>query len=207
MKKIQLWQNKDEISENYALVDEEDYERVIEAVRYKSGAPGKWYAHDVNTGGRVDYIYAVNGKRDMSIHRVVMQASAGMHVDHINGDRLDNRKQNLRICTRSENSRNKKLRCDSQSGFKGVYYAKNPAYEVFLEHGPKLKKDGTPMPRQAKPYSKPWRAYIGDPANARRHIGLGYYATAEEAARAYDEKAIELHGEYAYTNFPREEYE
>ena len=199
MKKVQLWQNKDKISENYALVDDEDYDRVVKAI-----GRGKWYAwsHAGTTS-----VYAINGSRNIAMHRVVVDAPKGMDVDHINGDGLDNRKQNLRICTRSENSRNKKVRCDSQSGFKGVYYVKNPAYEVFLENGPKLKKDGTPFARQPKPYSKPWQAYIGDPSRPRRQIRLGHYATAEEAARAYDEKAIELHGEFASLNFPRQECE
>ena len=51
---------------------------------------------------------------------------------------------------------------------------------------------------------KPYRAYIGDPERTSRHIYLGYYATAEEAAHAYDAKAKELHGEFCYINFPDE---
>jgi hypothetical protein len=140
------------------------------------------------------------------MHRLVADAPKDMVVDHVNGNGLDNRRQNLRTCTHRDNCRNKKLRCDSQSGFKGVYYTRNPSYELYLKNGPKLKKDGTPYKRQPRPYSKPWAAYIGDPKHSSRQIKLGYYVTAAEAAIARDKKAIELHGEYAYTNFPIEDY-
>jgi len=174
MAEVKLWKNKDELSDKVALVDDEDYERVVEAIRYKNGKPGKWYAHEVAKG----YCYATSGCRRIFIHRVIMNAPSGMDVDHINGVRLDNRKENLRVCTRSQNSSNKKLRRDSKSGFKGVYQAKSGRYE----------------------------AYIGIPGTAGRHERLGRYDTAEEAARVRDRRAIELHGEFAYTNFPISDY-
>ena len=174
MKKIELWKNKDELSDKVAIIDDEDYERVVEAIRYKNGMPGKWYAHETSNG----YCYAVNGNRRNSVHRVVMNAPPDMDVDHINGDRLDNRKQNLRVCTRAQNSSNKKLRRDSQSGFKGVYQRKSGRYQ----------------------------AYIGIPGTAGKHETLGIYDTAEEAARVRDRRAIELQGEFAYTNFPISDY-
>jgi len=174
MAEVKLWKNKDELSDKVALVDDEDYERVVEAIRYKNGIPGKWYAHEVAKG----YCYAVNGSRDVSIHRVVMNAPPGMDVDHINGDKLDNRKENLRVCTRAQNSSNKKLRRDSKSGFKGVYQTRSGRYQ----------------------------AYIGMPGTAGKHERLGTYDTPEEAARVRDRRAIELHGEFAYTNFPTSDY-
>lgn len=178
MKQIKLWKNKDELSDKVALVDDEDYDRVVEAVtKYRKDGTlykntGKWYATNHNPGGKY---YAVNGSRDKLIHRVVMHAPKGMDVDHINGDPLDNRKENLRICTRSENCRNKKVRADSKSGFKGVYQTKSGRFQ----------------------------AYIGNPNKVSRNIKLGTYDTPVEAARAYDKKAIELHGEYVYLNFPK----
>ena len=174
MKKIELWKNKDELSDKVALIDDEDYDKVVEAIRYKNGKPGKWYAHEVQPG----YCYAVNGSRRNGIHRVVMDAPPGMDVDHINGDRLDNRKQNLRVCTRSQNSSNKKLRRDSKSGFKGVYQTRSGRYQ----------------------------AYIGVPNTAGQHEWLGTYDTGEEAARVRDRRAIELQGEFVYTNFPISDY-
>ena len=98
MKKIKLWKNSNELSDIYAVVDDEDYEKVVEAIGKR-----KWYVHD--NGSTKDY--AMSGCRRQSIHRVVMDNPKGMCVDHINGDTLDNRKQNLRICTKAQNSQNK----------------------------------------------------------------------------------------------------
>lgn len=169
MKQIKLWKNKNELSDKVTIVDDEDYDKVMAAISEKS----KWYAVNHNPSSKY---YAMNGGRDKSVHRVIMDAPKGMDVDHINGDPLDNRKENLRLCTRRENCRNKKVRADSKSGFKGVYVRPNDRYQ----------------------------AYIGDPAKKSRHINLGTYGTPEEAARAYDKKAIELHGEYAVLNFPED---
>ena len=124
--------------------------------------------------------YAMNGSRNRSIHRFIMNFPKGMDVDHINGDALDNRKENLRICTRSENCRNKKVRSDSKSGYKGVHQ---------------------------RPPNGRYQAYIGDPTRKGRHMYLGHHDSAEEAARAYDKKAIELHGEFASLNFPKDKQE
>jgi len=201
MKEIKLWKNKNELSTLVALVDDEDYDRVMEAVitYTPTGKPrkgtGKWYAHEVTPG----YIYAMNGPRDVAVHRVIMNAPKGMDVDHINGDRLDNRKENLRICTRAQNCQNKKLRRDSKSGYKGVYERVGRRKYTSKKTG----KVTWYVPERKKPF----KAYISDPTTAypkKRHISLGHYATAEEAARVYDKAAKEIHGEFAYLNFPED---
>ena len=99
-----------------------------------------------------------------------------MQVDHINGNGLDNRRENLRVCTNAQNNANKPPQKNSKSGLKGVY------------------KNGNR-----------WRARIGHRSRNRKE--LGYFSTKEEAARAYDQEAIKRYGEFAYTNFLREEYE
>ena len=198
MKKIRLWKNRSEISDLFAIVDEEDYDKVIEVL----GPRAKWYAHAPPGATH----YAMRGGRGLpSMHRLVMGNPEGMCVDHINGDTLDNRKENLRICTMSENSMNRKLRNDSRSGFKGVYERPTPWKYKYVS-----KKTGEVSIREYMP-KKPFRAYIADPntpAKRKRHIRLGYHATAKEAAMAYDKKALEIHGEFARLNFPEklEEY-
>jgi len=113
----------------------------------------------------------VRYKREM-LHRLIVGAPVGEVVDHINGDTLDNRRSNLRVCSRAENLWNAGKRRHNTSGFKGVCFDK---------------RDGR------------WYARIR--AVGRVH-DLGRYKTAEEAAMAYDAKAAELHGPFARLNFP-----
>lgn len=96
-------------------------------------------------------------------------------VDHANGDGLDNRRANLREATAAQNNRNVSCeRRNNTSGFKGVCW---------------------------KTANRRWIAQIG--ADWRR-MHIGYFDTAEQAALAYDAAALELHGEFARLNFPKE---
>ena len=111
-----------------------------------------------------------NGK-NIRLHRLITNPKNGLEVDHINRVKADNRKCNLRECTRCQNNQNmgKPLIVNSSTKYKGVSKHKNGKY----------------------------RAMIGID-NTRVHIG--YFKTQEDAARAYNEKAKELHGEFAYQN-------
>ena len=189
MKKIRLWKNKHELSDKYSLVDDEDYEKVVEA-KDKRGKQKNWYCHNNNSSSD----YAMDGNRRDSIHRLVMGNPKGMCVDHINGDTLDNRKENLRVCSHSENLRNKRTRRTSQSGYKGVYEVKKPSRHKYVS-----KKTGKVTYHESMP-KKRFSAYIGNGTGG--NIKLGYWATAEEAAEAYDRKALDLYGEFARLNFP-----
>ena len=190
---IPLWLNKNELSDKVAIIDEEDYDLVMEAVKPRS----RWTLKYSHNGLNVYAVHSSGDRTHIGMHAIIMNTPKGMHTDHINGYGLDNRKENLRVCTAQENHQNRRLRSDSSTGFKGVQYtpiakrkytSKKTGITTICEHVLK----------------KPYQAYIGDPERMGRHIRLGYYATAEEAARARDAKAKELHGEFAYLNFPDE---
>ncbi|UCD53145.1 MAG: HNH endonuclease [Phycisphaerales bacterium] len=96
----------------HAIVDAEDYKWLSQY---------KWHAGRPTRAGK---IYARRSRRRGGVilmHRQIMNPPRGMVVDHINGNSLDNRRCNLRICTQTENIHNSRLRCDAQSRFKGVY--------------------------------------------------------------------------------------
>lgn len=100
-----------------------------------------------------------------------MQPEDGFWVDHINGDTLDNRRSNLRLCTVSGNNHNRMKSKNNTSGYKGVSWLKQ---------------------------NQKWRAYIK--VNSKdKHLGC--YLDKEDAARAYDKAAKEYFGEFARLNF------
>lgn len=70
------------------------------------------------------------------MHRELARTPKGMSTDHINGNRLDNRKKNLRVCTHSENCKNRGNRIDNKTGYKGVFPYGNGRFRV------KIKLDG-----------------------------------------------------------------
>lgn len=88
------------------MFDVEDYPMV---------APYNWC---VSSG----YVHRRDKTSDVKLHRVLMNCPDGMVVDHINHNTLDNRKENLRICTLKENARNKSYSSNNTSGKIGVYW-------------------------------------------------------------------------------------
>jgi len=102
------------------------------------------------------------------MHRVVAGALPGQVVDHINGDTLDNRKSNLRICSISQNGANRGKNKDNTSGYKGVTFHKG---------------------------TKKWQAGIKIKG---KYIYIGRFDDPALAASAYDKAAKEIHGEFAW---------
>ena len=106
------------------------------------------------------------------MHRLIMEAPHGMQVDHIDGDGLNNRRENLRLATPSQNRCWKPALSSNKSGYKGVSWDK----------------------ARGK-----WTAHV---CISGKQKNIGRYDTAEEAARAYDDAATGLHGAFVWRNFP-----
>jgi hypothetical protein len=90
----------------YALIDKEDMP-IIKDIGWSAIKDGNTY-------------YAVGGNPGIKMHRLILNATIGFYVDHINTDGLDNRKHNLRICTNSQNQAHSRLSVRNTTGFKGV---------------------------------------------------------------------------------------
>jgi hypothetical protein len=93
-------------------IDDEDAERVMSHAWWVSSAP--------EIDGHILCFSAKIGKKSVKLHRFIMGATAGRIVDHQDGNRLDNRKQNLRVCGLGDNNRNLGISLRNTSGYKGV---------------------------------------------------------------------------------------
>jgi hypothetical protein len=97
------------IGNKYAIVDDEDFEHL-----------NKFHWFLSNRG----YAYRSSGGKSLLMHKEVLVCDEGKVVDHINGDKLDNRRSNLRQATHAENMRNRKMQVNNKSGFRGVHQKK-----------------------------------------------------------------------------------
>lgn len=109
-------------------------------------------------------------RRLVYMHRLIMQAPAGLQVDHINGLRTDNRRANLRLCTHAENKRAYKKPSRGSSRYRGVSW----------------------NTREQK-----WKVTI---MVERKNLHLGYFTAELKAAAAYDAAALKYFGEFAQPN-------
>ena len=120
--------------------------------------------------GRDGYAYTSRGGKNFTLHRLIAQTPKNMSTDHINGDKLDNRTANLRVCTHAQNCRNQKLKTSNTSGYKGVYWNKDVSKWVA-----QIRIDG-------------------------KVTSLGLFNDIKEAAKVYDKTARIHHGEFARLN-------
>lgn len=154
------------------------YIALVDAEDYPSVCNLTWTANE--TRGLV-YAAGTIGSRPVLMHRFILGVvDPKVFVDHKNGLGIDNRRENLRLSNARLNQMNRGCPSNNISGYKGV------------RRHPKA------SPR--KPYEA--RLNIGP-----RTFTIGFYATAQEAARAYDRFVLGVYGEHAWTNFPRKEYQ
>ena len=135
--------------------DKEDYERIKGYC---------WYENSVG------YIITTVKRKCILLHRLIMDVVDTTYpiIDHINNDKLDNRKANLRLADKKQNGINRSYNRNNKLGVKGVYFSKR---------------------------EKKYRAHI---SKDRHHMDLGGYDNIEDAIRARRKKEVELFGEYAY---------
>ena len=158
MKQIQLTQGK------FTFVDDEDFDFL---------SKNNWCAEE----RQKDKFYASrsidnkNERRHIYMHRLLMQIPNDKQIDHIDGDGLNNQKNNLRIASIAENQRNRiVLAKNNTSGYKGVSWIKR---------------------------AKKWGARI---RIDRKLKHLGYFNHKKEAASAYNNAAVRLFGNFANLN-------
>lgn len=135
----------------------------------------QWKWHCTSKGYAARKITVGIGQQSIIyMHRVIMNAPANVEVDHRNegsvNNRCDNRKMNLRLASASQNKHNRKKYRNNTSGYKGVTFHKRDR-----------------------------RFHAQIEANGK-HIFIGSFPTAKEAADKYDTVAKELHGKFARTN-------
>ncbi len=140
---------------------------------YDSLSENKWCAIRAYDGKRV-YSMRTQTKpirKVILMHREILSPPSGLMVDHVDGDGLNNQRSNLRVCTNAENQWNRGKSVFNSTGFKGVTYHKRSGV-----------------------YQAQIR-YMG------KSIYIGSFETPEEAAEAYDNYAVNLHGDFSVTNF------
>jgi len=107
MKRIPLSQNK------FAIVDDGDFEYLNQWKWSLMMRGGKFHASRKDSDRKVIYL-----------HREILKPDSKFQVDHVNGDGLDNRRSNLRVCNKSQNMANRGKQVNNTSGYKGVTFHK-----------------------------------------------------------------------------------
>lgn len=148
--------------ETKIFIDSQDF-HFVDKIRWSIG---------FNTHGKGLFVKRSNKGKTLLLHRLIMNVNdRDIHVDHINHNGLDNRRCNLRLCTHTQNMKNKSSKINGTSKYLGVCWHK---------------------------VNKKWTSNI---RCSNKLLFLGYFTDEIEAAKAYDNAAKEVHGEFANFNF------
>lgn len=144
-----------------AIIDDEDYEYLNQF---------KWH-FDGRYAARTIWNKETKKESKVYMHRIIIESDGNLKVDHINNNKLDNRKSNLRIVTDYENARNQSTQKRKKSSrYKGVCFVKDKnKFKAYIKTNGKL-------------------------------IHLGYSDDEKECALLYNKKALELFGEFSKLN-------
>ena len=145
------------------------FETEVDTADYKWLSKYKWYAAK-NTSGYYAVTTIKKSGKPLSMHRLIMNTPDGMDTDHQDHDTLNNKRDNLRVCTRSQNQQNCKGNRISLSRYKGVTWVKV------------LRK---------------WKAQI---YREGKNYNLGLFAKEKTAAKRYNRAAKKYFGSFAYLN-------
>ena len=126
----------------------------------------EYYCWGITSRGYVSTRNPATGK-DLRLHRFIMECPDDMIVDHINRNPLDNRKENLRICTQSENTKNKSKQHNNKSGVVGVHWDKQ---------------------------NSKWKAEISIKGKKK---SLGYFSNKQDAIEARLKAELEHYGTFS----------
>lgn len=101
--------------------------------------------------------YVISCRTRERLHRLILKPPADLEVDHINGNGLDNRRENLRIVSHAENSRNLRLRKGSSSGYRGVVWDRNAWVARATVDGRGRSLGRFSSPEEAAEHARVWR--------------------------------------------------
>ena len=148
------------ISKKYVLIDSVDFNKI---------SSYSWYLRPYYRS-KTKFKVATATKPIIYMHRLIMNCPDELVIDHINGNALDNRKRNLRVCSVSNNAKNRSKNKNNTSGHTGVHWCKK---------------------------NNKWKSRI---RCDKKSYHLGFYTNVLDAAKAYNKKSLELFKEFSNLN-------
>lgn len=165
MKRMSKYKNKVELFDTYGILYVGTSEFIFDLDDLPTVESRNWYKD--KDGYLVSYYFYAGKRRCVRFHRIIMNAQPHQCIDHINKKKSDNRKKNLRYCSRIENDRNRGVYSTNNSGVTGVHFDKR---------------------------RNRWVASI---TYNNKRIFIGRFYSKEDAIKARLEREVTLFGDFA----------